>query len=343
MIPSDQLPRPIWVSELAGIRTTDPVARQEFRAISERWAAEAPDGQRRLSEFRKSCESADFATGQPCLLIIIEPDHNDSDRYRLSSILYRNQRDREPQNENGTCLSLSEIRSRLQESLPALLQTVNRNSLFLEFVVPRELLNTDFDQWLIPERSGDPTGRCYQLGLRYPVVVRDLERMTPSNDRSLWQARWQRLCECDGLVNGAVRWVGPQDRHSYSSLNTGLLRKRGEVCLALLSAPSAGTSTAELLVAGLTAGVPAAIWLRRASTGRSGYRRDRRYLALAVEAAELRGLPHRVLDLRQEAEETQRAAAHQGRHLSLLWDDPNRTWEPPPFAEPRPSSNGADE
>ena len=67
MIPSDQLPRPIWVSELAGIRTTDPVARQEFRAISERWAAEAPDGQRRLSEFRKSCESADFATGQPCL------------------------------------------------------------------------------------------------------------------------------------------------------------------------------------------------------------------------------------------------------------------------------------
>ena len=81
--------------------------------------------------------------------------------------MYRNQRDREPQNENGTCLSLSEIRSRLQESLPALLQTVNRNSLFLEFVVPRELLNTDFDQWLIPERSGDPTGRCYQLGLRY--------------------------------------------------------------------------------------------------------------------------------------------------------------------------------
>lgn len=345
MTPDDQLPPPLRVSELAGRRATDPAARQEFSAIGERWAASVPGGQRRLSEFRTSPESGDRPADEPCLLVIIEPDRNDGNRYRLSSILFRNERDREPQHWDDTCLSLDEIRSRLQESLPALVRTVDRSSLFVEFVVPRELLNTDFDQWQIPERHGGFTRQYYQLGARYPVVVRDLERMTPSDDRSLWRTKWQLLCNCAGPVNGAVRWVDPQDRDSYQSLSTSLLRKRahGQVCLALLPARSASTPIAELLGAALAAGVPAAIWLRQPSTGRGGLRKDRRYLALAIKAAELRGLPRQVLDLRQEAEEAQMAATHQGRHLSLLWDDPNRTWEPPPFTEPLPSSNGADE
>jgi NTP-dependent ternary conflict system VMAP-like protein len=345
MIPADQIPRPLWVSELAGRRATDPDARQAFSAIGERWAAEVPGGQHRLSEFRKSSESSDGPTDEPCLLVILEPDRNGGDRYRLSSILFRNRRDREPHQWDDTCLSLDEIRSRLQESLPALVQTVDRGSLFVEFVVPRELLNTDFDQWLIPERHGALSSQHYQLGVRYPVVVRDLERMIPSDDRSMWQARWQRLCNCSGSVSGAVRWVDPQDRDSYGSLAASLLRERahGQVCLALLPERSPGTPIAELLGAGLTAGVPAAIWLRQPSTGRSGGKKDRKYLAEAVEAAELRRLPRRVLDLRQQAEEAQKAATHQGRHLSLLWDDPSRIWEPPPFTEPLLSSNGADE
>jgi hypothetical protein len=324
MIPADQLPRPLWVSELAGQRATDPAAQQAFSAIGERWADEVPGGQRRLNEFRKSHESADVPADEPCLVIILEPDSNGGERYRLSSILFRNTRDREPQHWDDTCLTLDEIQSRLQESLPALVQRVDRSSLFVEFVVPRELLNADFDQWPIPEPHGSFSHQYHQLGVRYPVVVRHLDRMTPSDDRSLWQARWQRLCSCAGPVNDAVRWVDPQGRESVGSLAAGLLRESadGQVCLALLPAHPVGTPIAELLGAGLTAGVPAAIWLRQPSTGRGGWKKDKRYLALAIEAAELHGLPRRVLDLRQKAEEAQEAATHQGRHLSLLWDDP---------------------
>lgn len=345
MIPDGQLPRPLQVSELAGRHAADPADRQAFSAISERWAAEVPDGERRLSNFRNSSNSGDLPADEPCLLVILEPDRNGADRYRLSSILFRNERDREPQPWDDACLPLDEIRIRLQESLPALVQTVDRSSLFVEFVVPRELLNADFDQWLIPEKHGDPSRQNYQLGARYPVVVRDLERMTPPNDHSLWHARWQRLCGCTVPANGAVRWVDPQDRDSYGSLSASLLRERahGQVCLALLPPHPADTPIAELLGAGLTAGVPAAIWLRQPSTGKGGWKKDKKYLARAVETAELRRLPRQVLDMRQEAEEAQMAATHQGRHLSLLWDDPNRTWEPPPFTEPPPSSNGVDE
>ena len=345
MIPSDQLPRPLWVSELARQRAIDPADKQAFGAIGERWAAEVPGGGDRLSEFRKSVDSGEAPPGEPCLLVILDPDRNGGDRYRLSLTLFRNGYDGEPQPGDDACLSLEEIRCRLQESLPALFRTVDRGSLLLEFVVPRELLNSNFDQWPIPERPDDPSSRSYQLGVRYPVVVRDLERMAPSDDRSLWQARWKRLCDGAGPSPAAVRWVGPRDRDSYDSLTASLLRERarGQVCLALLSAPSAGTLIAELLGAGLTVGIPAAIWLRQPSKGWNGGRRDKRYLALAVKAAGLRGLPRQVLDLRQEAEEAQWTAVHRGRHLSLLWDDPNRTWEPPPFTQPVLSLNGADE
>lgn len=257
MIPADQLPRPLWVSEFARQRAADPAAREALGAIGERWAAEVPGGQRRLREFRQSVECGGVHAGEPCLLVILDPDRNGEDRYRLSLILFRNGHDGEPQPGDDACLSLDEVRGRLQESLPVLVQTVDRRSLILEFVVPRELLNMDFDQWLIPERPDGLPGRNYHLGVRYPVVVRDLERMTQAHDRSMWRARWQRLCGCAGPVRDAVRWVGPQDGDSYDSLAASLLRERahGQVCLTLLSAPLEGTLLADLLGAGLTAGV----------------------------------------------------------------------------------------
>lgn len=346
MIPADQLPRPLWVSELARQRVIDPAAREALGEIGERWAAEVPGGQRRLREFRQSVESRGVPAGEPCLLVILNPDRNGEDRYRLSLILFRNGRDGEPQPGNDACLSLDEIRVQLQQSLPGLVRTVDRRSLILEFVVPRDLLNIDFDQWLIPERPDGPSARNYHLGVRYPVVVRDLERMSKADDHSMWRARWQRLRGCAGSARDAVRWAGPQAGDSYDSLSASLLRQRahGQVCLALLSTPSDGPLLAELLGAGLTAGIPAAIWLRQPGTGRMAGRKDRKYLALAVESAALAGLPRRVLDMRQEAaEQMRRNPEHRGRHLSLLWDDPDRRWEPPPFTEPLASMNGADE
>jgi hypothetical protein len=167
--------------------------------------------------------------------------------------------------------------------------------------------------------------------------------MSPLDDRSAWHARWQRLCDYSSPVSDAVRWVSPEDAHDYNSLVASLIRENaeGQVCLALSSALSTG-SMSELLEAGLCAGVPAAIWLRQPDSGNGGA--DELYLARAVDSTALHKLPRKVLDLRQEAEEERRDSGHQGRRLCLLWDDPNRTWAPPPpFSAPALSVNGADE
>jgi vWA-MoxR associated protein C-terminal domain len=220
---------------------------------------------------------------------------------------------------------------------------LNRSSLLLEFAVPRNLLNVDFDQWSIPEGTGSNSSRSYLLGVRYAVVVRDLERMSPIDDRSWWRARWQCLCDSGSQVADGVRWVSLTADHSYDSLTAELLREhaRKQVCLALASAPVTDTLSAELLEAGLTAGMPAAIWLRQVGTDSQAA--DGHYLGLAVKSGVLGRLPLTVLDLRQEAEAKRRDADHQGRRLSLLWDDPDRTWKPPPFNMPHLSLNGADE
>ncbi len=329
---ADLLSRPgefppfLKVSELARQQTADPEFQKAFAAIAEQWAAEVPGGEESLSRFRDALSPGFFASpsapagdappgppdsapgGDPCLLVRLDPDYNGDERYRLSLIVYLDGRDGVRQPGDDSFLSLDEIRERLRGSLPALVKEVDRGrfALLIEFVVPRELLNTDFDQWPIPEQPNDDParGHHYQLGGRYPVVVRDLERMAPVDKGSLWYVRWERLrAQADSAAH-AVRWVSPYVPKSRSALTSSLLRPRahGQVCLALLSPPSKGSAVAETARRRAHRRRTGSDRLRRPSGGSDEESSDKNYLSRAVESAGLRGLPRTVLDLRQEAE-----------------------------------------
>jgi hypothetical protein len=338
-----EFPRPLQVSELAATHAADAATRDTLRSIGERWAAAVPGGQDSLASFRESSASGEEQQGDPCLLIILDQDRNGDDHYRLSLVLYRNGRDGVPQPGDDVYRPVDKIQARLRECLPALFHTTSRGSLLIEFAVPSRLLDTDFDQWSVPYRPNGPPGRDYQLGEKYPVVVRDLERMAPGGDRSLWEARWERLRNCVDSSPGAVFWVGPRESDS-GSLRARLRLKdsHGQVCLGLLPAPSVLSCFADLLEAGFDTGIPAAIWLRppKPGAGRQNDKKDKRYLKGKIRPRELSVLPYKVQDLRLQALADRTPAAHPGRRLSLLWADPGRTWEP--LAEPPPSTNGDD-
>lgn len=342
LIRPDQLPLPLQVSEIARQCALDPKDREALEEIGDHWAAEVPGGQPVLTSFRNSIKPDSISSGAPCLLVILDPDRTGGHGYRLSMILFQNGHEGAPVPSNDDALrSLDEIKNRLHEVLPPVLKGVNRLRLLVEFVVPPELLNMDFDRWSIPERED---GRHSELGIRYPVVVRDLLRLDPDDDHALWRKRWQHLSGCTGKAPTAVRWIG-HDSHTYESLSSYLMNHdmHREVCLVMLSAPSADTTAADLLSAGLTAGIPAAIWLRQHDGSKNGSKNDKKYLARVVESAGLSDLPGKVLVMRQTAAAQQQAPTHPGRHLSLLWDDPNRMWSPGLFRVPPPASpNGAD-
>ncbi|MGE7390928.1 hypothetical protein ACQKM2_36200 [Streptomyces sp. NPDC004126] len=184
----------------------------------------------------------------------------------------------------------------------------------IEFHVPYELLETDFDQWPVPRRG--PGGRTRPLGTVHEVVVRcPQEREDTSTE---WLDKWRWLHVHDGRHPDAVRLVEDTDVTDALGLRLG-----AAPAPACVLGHVSGPRTAALLDALLEGGVPVALWRRGGGTPAGGLP-----ALLAPDAGpgapSVFALPARVREVRRAA-----AAAGQGPEgadrLVLLWDDPDDT------------------
>jgi vWA-MoxR associated protein C-terminal domain/Trypsin-like peptidase domain len=308
------------------------------------------------------------ADGGVSLLVAIREDDYDRKTMRLSMTLFVGGQPGQPLDCDNPAGSLKDMKERLRVLLPAILGA-RRGLPLVEFAVPHALLGEDFDQWPMLSRPGGARAEDYRLGERYPVVVRDVDRMNPrgvlAGDRDPWESRWNALLDCEGLAEDVLRETDLH-RETLGALRAALwdTPAAGTAVLVLLPAPGPASgkpdrvkrAVRELIKAGAAAGVPAVVWLRpppprkadAASTGADGDEDDRTYLSNALRRADVslparaRDLPLRVRSLRQRAEAAQRGKFHPGRRLSLLWEDPNRSWTPPDLQLPSRSANGDD-
>jgi hypothetical protein len=302
-----------------------------------------------------------------CLLVAIREDDYEPKILRLSLTLFQDGQAGKPQECGDPSGSLKDMKAPLRMLLPAILGA-RRGLPLVEFAVPQALLGEDFDQWPMPSRQGGPKAEDYRLGEKYPVVVRDVHRMNPRNvlmdDRDKWESRWKLLLACEGPEKNTLR-EAELDTETLHSLRASLWDSPGarNAVLALLPAPGPLSgkpdrerkAVRQLIKAGFAAGVPAVIWLRppppakdaAASTSDDDID-DRTYLKNALHQVDShlpvrpRELPRRVWSLRLRAEAAQRGKSHPGRRLSLLWEDPTRSWTPPDLQLPSRSSNGDD-
>ncbi len=334
----EQFPLPLQVAKLAIRRAGDPALGDELAAVIHHWADKAAGGPAHLTAARGAHLSREASSEKPCLMIRLEREKNGDARYRLSVGMFRG-REIITKEEGTQYVSLEKNREYLKTIIPSLVDTVDRNELSVEFIVDRDLLNEEFDQWKVPENAPDSSpdrsppkpqnADGYPLGIEYPVVLRDLQRMMKPSLHGWWKSRWEILSARGTSANATRwRWVDP-DLDAEAMLRASLLLKEQMVCLALVSAPCSNSNAAKLLGTGLTVGAPVAIWLRTSD----GEEQARAHLAEVLDSQELYDLPTRVLALRREAI-ANGADDHHGRRLSLLWDDPNRVWEPTPLAEP---------
>jgi vWA-MoxR associated protein C-terminal domain/Trypsin-like peptidase domain len=335
---------------------------QQVRELAAQRASGAAQGTVR------EAAGTDMASGDLCLLVAIHEDVYDPKTLRLSLTLFQGGQPGQPQECGNPSGSLRDMKEPLRGLLPAILGS-RRGLPLVEFAVPQALLGEDFDQWLIPRRPGGAGTEDYRLGEKYPVVVRDVNRMNPRNvlvgDRDVWESRWKVLLACEAMAEDLLREADVQ-RETLHSLRASLWDSpaAGTAVLALLPAPGPASVKAdrarkavrELIKAGSDAGVPAAIWLRPAAPRKpcaagadaDVYEDDRTYLRNALYQADAdlpgrpRDLPRRIWSLRLRAEAAQRDKSHPGRRLSLLWEDPTRSWTPPDLQLPSRSSNGDD-
>ncbi|MBY8874667.1 serine protease [Micromonospora sp. PLK6-60] len=221
-----------------------------------------------------------------------------------------------------------DLRALLPEELQAAGGTASR--VRIEIFAPLELMDEHVGGWRLWPRA-----QWVELGRRYPVVLRDVDRRYDRGVQGMWQVRWDNLAAAPigDLLTPIVCEEWPHE--AYDGLIEGD-PMRG--ALALAASPFGSATRAALDVA-LPAGVPVVLWQRRqclkCKAPRTGpcpgadFVRD---IAAMLQQTPLQELPERVRALRNDALAPD-STTPCGKDLVLLWDDPYS--QPPPMKRPQ--------
>ncbi|MCX5204505.1 serine protease [Streptomyces sp. NBC_00237] len=185
--------------------------------------------------------------------------------------------------------------------------------LAVEFVLPRDWLGLGVERW----RKDASQGVEGVLGEEHHVVLRSLERLNRRDVHVRWARRWSAFV--DGRA-GRVHWF-PEDGRQH------LLSDPPPAVVVLSAPPGGGRSTEgergglDELSEALRAGVPVVLWDRRGERD-PAFRNALNQLLTEHDPRQLPGLVRalRTSPGMSDAEEYFSV----GRHVALLWDDPDR-------------------
>jgi hypothetical protein len=216
----------------------------------------------------------------------------------------------------------TKVRDKVEALIAGQLEQLHDVDWMAEFVVPEGLLSTPFEEWSVRE----PQARRPRPLRTVPLVVRHVDRLKPLAVSRLTRRRWETL-----RARGTTR-PHPVDcrlGYGYDEFHDWL-DADGDLCaLAYASCPDP-----EWLAAALDTGVPVMLW-RRAPCAAPGHGEcdPGPYLDLlhgTVAALPPDALPVEVMRLRKEARSPAGGGEdHCGHLLTLFWDDPARTPDPP--------------
>ncbi|MEU7908481.1 effector-associated domain 2-containing protein [Actinoplanes sp. NPDC049118] len=175
----------------------------------------------------------------------------------------------------------------------------------VEFFLPSSLLGLPVDRW---SDGGEPS-----IGVRYPVVVRSIDRAHSILLRRRWELSWRRLmAQRQALAADAAHWLERPAQISAS------LSAAEPVLVAMAAGPNdRGRHCGHEVAAVLNAGVPAMLWSRNG--GDPGT--VRRAIADQLGPVTMADLWRAVTRIRADA--TPADPHHVGHDLSLMWDDPS--------------------
>ncbi|MFG1716039.1 hypothetical protein [Micromonospora sp. NPDC049203] len=198
-----------------------------------------------------------------------------------------------------------------------------RADVAVELVLPVELLNEDVAWWRKEAASAHLEQKV--LAMDYPVVVRSLDRLRQPEWHRAWRRRWEHL-QAEPAHSRLFR-SRPDGTAYFTRLEAELTADLSWSTLLLSSAPATPPENRfgfkEVMTA-LRAGLPVIVWHRTRPSDTEFWEEirdmtaDGRIARLPVHARRAR------LDALALEPHTDR---HNGRHLVVLWDDPDRTPE----------------
>ncbi|MFJ8533646.1 hypothetical protein [Streptomyces sp. NPDC093591] len=211
----------------------------------------------------------------------------------------------------------------LQRTVSEVISEVERaegdrpGQLRLEFVLPLELINLPVESW--PLDASEESHLL--LGMSYPaVVIRSLDRLLDQRWHGWWRLRWQKLRQepTTSSVYMSIPNNSPQHPHRVAA---GLLDE-GHVAAVLSEPPEAGRAHGCLeFRTALRTGYPVVVW-HRTSESTTEFRQ----VLSDLFAGGFADLLPRITRFRRQAAALGSGTPehHIGRHLAVLWDDPDR-------------------
>lgn len=260
------------------------------------------------------------------IMIRLDTAGNRHDRYRLRAWIYRDETDVELiyVDEDVPPRDIAEIEQALITVFDLAIPLVNAMGAvepFVEFFMPREILDHAVDEWHVPPGE--------QLGYLFPVLVRDAERQYNPHTYIHWKRKWEWI-----VANGHDSTACPTlwldcGSDNAEVMGSGELFETKQVSLGITAYSRNGRLHAGLERA-LNVGVPVGLF-RRVECAQhlspsacdavemcEGARFKNELIEL-LEDGRLAELPKLVLDIRRRP-----GSDLPGRHLTLLWDDPTR-------------------
>jgi hypothetical protein len=325
----DGLPPAVLLLDLAARLAVAPGHRTALSGWVDDWAQRA--GLTEELEQRREDRAAMVSDPDipPCLIVAVEPARDGTDEVVVRPWLSTVPGRWDPQPGEPATTTLDDLGTAVEKALQqgARLWSVPREpgpsgrvqpSLYIEFVLPYDLLNHDVAG--LTYRIGD--GRPLPLGLKYGVHLRSLDRMRADDALMLhqWRERWRALLRHGVTVHD---WSEPDGGQldAWEAVFAGETREETRHTAVVLDAP-ADVSALEALKAAIAEGIGLAIWDRRGV-----FSEERREVVTAVFASVSRPahIPMAVHRLRQSAERhTQGPGRFLGRHIGFFWDDPTR-------------------
>jgi hypothetical protein len=269
------------------------------------------------------------------LLIVVEPDGIDPNRYLLSHWRQDDPSEWPPARGETRMVTFDELERCVDDVVVSAERAWSGHvgPVALEFVLPRALLNLPVHRWHKEHDSGDPRPLC----LDYPIVVRSLERMRSSQWHRVWHQRWSILMDDPSAAR--VHFAQPADARERHRIDAILSDPRW-VLMVLTAPPSRQPQPgADELAAALRSGLPALVWHPEASSELL-----QKIVAWLVEDDGLGDLPVRAQASRQAAFQASAGPfdVSLARDLVVLWDDPHRlvvldqpAGQPPDQPQPR--------
>ncbi len=212
--------------------------------------------------------------------------------------------------------------------------------LFVEFVLPRELLARPVDDL----RMATPSGAEVRLGVVHPVAARSLERQNASEWVDWghnWSRKWDRMKALTALSGEGVVDVIParnQDGTPYEALFAALYAEDGPVALVLGFPPKVPRKRAPdaEFDAPLDAGIPTLVWAHD--------ERDAQRVVTELLPRMRESSPHAVPQAVLRARRGERARGpgvgrpptEAGLRVGFLWDPFDRLPPHTPLAPPAP-------